>query len=46
MKKIVETNTSERYANLDDKINEDLRKELFYAVRECSNSWNQYKLLL
>ncbi len=45
MKIFVETNTSERYFDLDDK-NDDRRKKLFDAVHECSRSWNQYKLLL
>ncbi len=46
MEKFVETNTLERYINLDEKNNDDRRNKLFDAVHERSNSWNQYRLLL
>jgi hypothetical protein len=46
MEKFVEANTFERYNNLDAINNEDRRKELFDAVHERNNHWNQYRLFL
>ncbi len=46
MSKLVDINTFERYINLDELNDEDRRKELFNAVHERNNRWNQYRSLL